>query len=299
MNDDRVRKDDRLFSQRHGYTPLPAPMRLEEISDDLRREIWNTTREILMSMTYIHMMTKNDCFGDEGTRLVERVLGRFLKRPEDEIDTEHGEALDNFKSLILTSDFHKVLDLVEIIASEAAPEFRDRVAESFERHAAAYWLDASRSTYQFFPRSNEAQGNATRKAIETIRDGGMDGADAHLRHAAEHLNARRFSDSVRESILAVESVARMVDPKAEKTLGPALTSLERDGLIRHKALKEAFSKLYGYTNDAQGIRHSLLDKDAPDVDLDEAMFMFGACASFAAYLVSKHREAARRRDDGQ
>ena len=301
MNDDRVRKDDRLFSQRHGYAPLPAPMRLEEISDDLRREIWNATREILMSTEYIEYIDamKNYYFSNEGIRFVERVLGRFLKKPEDEIGAKYGETLDHFKSLILKSDFHEILDLVEIIASEAAPEFRNRVAEHFDRHAAAYWLDVSRSPYQFFPRGNEAQGDATRKAIETIRDGGMDGADAHLRHAAEHLNARRFSDSVRESILAVESVARMVDPKAEKTLGPALTSLERDGVIRHKALKEAFSKLYGYTNDAQGIRHSLLDKDTPDVDLDEAMFMFGACASFAAWLVNKHRKAARGLDGGR
>lgn len=298
MNDDRNRKGDRLFSQRHGYTPLPAPMRLEEISDDLRREIWNATREIFVSMRYTGRMGKY-YFGGEGTRFVERVLGCFLKKPEDEIGVKYGETLDHFKSLILKSDFHEILDLVEIIASEAAPEFRNRVAEHFDRYAAAYWLDVSGPPYQFFPRSNEAQGDATRKAIETIRDGEMDGADAHLRHAAEHLNARRFSDSVRESILAVESVARMVDPKAEKTLGPALTSLERAGVIRHKALKEAFSKLYGYTNDAQGIRHSLLDKDAPDVDLDEAMFMFSACASFAAWLVNKHRKATRGLDGGR
>lgn len=298
MTDDRVRKGDRLFSQRHGYTPLPAPMRLEEISDDLRREIWNATREILVSTRHINMIG-NFCFGGKGIRLIERVLGRFLKRPEDEIGTGYGETLGRFKSLILTSDFHKILDLVEIIASEAAPEFRNRVAESFERHAAAYWLDVSRPPYQFFPRSNEAQGDATRKAIETIREGGMDGADTHLRHAAEHLKARRFADSVRDSIHAVESIARMVDPKAENTLRPALDSLKRAGVIRHSALKEAFSKLYGYTNDEQGIRHSLLEKDAPDVDLDEAMFMFGACASFAAYLVNKHRKAARRRDGGR
>ena len=45
-----------LFSQRHGYAELPAPMHLEEISDDLRREIWNVTREILMSMRGISMV---------------------------------------------------------------------------------------------------------------------------------------------------------------------------------------------------------------------------------------------------
>ena len=40
-----------------------------------------------------------------------------------------------------------------------------------------------------------------------------------------------------------------------------------------------FSQRYGYTNDEQGIRHALLNKDAAEVGLDEALFMFGACAS--------------------
>lgn len=269
-------------------------MRLEEISVDLRREIWNVTREMLMSMRG-RSITGESFFDFEGARFVEQVLGRFLKKSEDEVRTDYDEVLDLFKTLILRVEFHAILDLVEIISDvEESGSFRDRVAECFERQSAAYRLDVSRPPFQFVPRSSEAQGNATREAIETIREGGMDGADTHLRHAAEHLNARRFADSVRESIHAVESVARMVDPKAERTLAPALSSLERAGVIRHKALKEALSKLYGYTNDTQGIRHSLLDKESPDVDLDEAMFMFGACASFAAYLVSKHRKATCR-----
>lgn len=287
MDNDRVRSG-LLFSQRHGYTELPAPMRLEKISVDLRREIWNVTREVLMSMESPSTPLGRVSFAPKGDRFVEQVLGRFSKTPEDEVCTEYSEVLKRFKSSIFKGDFHAVLDLVEIISDvEESGSFRDRVAECFERQGAAYRLDVSRPPFQFVPRSSEAQGNATREAIETIRKGGMDGADTHLRRAAAHLNARRFADSVRESIHAVESVARMVDPKAEKTLGSALKSLESAGVIRHSALREAFSKLYGYTNDEEGIRHPLLDKDSPDVDLDEAMFMFGACASFAAYLASK------------
>ena len=30
--------DHLTFSQRYGYEPLPEPMRLEELSDDLRRQ---------------------------------------------------------------------------------------------------------------------------------------------------------------------------------------------------------------------------------------------------------------------
>ena len=39
--------DHLTFLQRHGHEPLPEPMRLEELSDDLRREIWNLVYDFL------------------------------------------------------------------------------------------------------------------------------------------------------------------------------------------------------------------------------------------------------------
>ena len=53
----------------------------------------------------------------------------------------------------------------------------------------------------------------------------------------------------------------------------------------HPALKTAFNKLYGYTNDEQGIRHSLLEKDT--VDFEDAKFMLVSCSAFINYLTIK------------
>ena len=117
----------------------------------------------------------------------------------------------------------------------------------------------------------------------------MEGAATHLRDAAAHINARQFADSISDSIHAVESVARRIDPKSN-TLGDALKALEKKGLLTNGQLKTGFEKIYAYTNNEEGIRHAQVFKDSPDVDLDEAMFMFGACASFAAYLVNKHHK---------
>ena len=47
-NDHDDLPDHLTFSQRYCYEPLPKPMKLEEISDDLRREIWNAIRELLL-----------------------------------------------------------------------------------------------------------------------------------------------------------------------------------------------------------------------------------------------------------
>ena len=288
--------DSLTFSQRYGYAPLPKPMQLEELSADLRREIWNETLSWFRSFSPYNFLgfpfTQND------ERFIERVLGKLLQKPEDEIDTSPEAVMDLLKNWILKGPFNEVLDLIESIAndSEYGATFADPIRKSFERCAAAYYLDMSRHPYQFIPRSNQAQGEATRKAMETISEGGMAGAETHLRQAAEHINAQRFADSVRDSIHAVESIARQIDPKS-KTLSPALNALEKAGLINHSALKGAFSKLYGYTSDEQGIRHALHEKDSPDVGLDEAMFMFGACASFAAYLVNKHQKADQQGND--
>lgn len=298
MSDNRYQFEDHLtFSQLHGYESLPEPMQLEEISDDLRREIWNTTRELLLSQSGTNALYRR-YFYEEMQRFIERVLGNFLKKPEDEIDTSYEEVINLFRDWILKGRFNKVLDLVRFMLNERkyGEKLVNPINKSFETCVAAYYLDMSHCPYQFFPRSNKAQGEATRTAIKTIRDGGMDGAATHLRDAAAHINAQQFADSISDSIHAVESVARRIDPKSN-TLGAALKALEKKGLLTNGQLKTGFEKIYTYTNNEEGIRHAQVFKDSPDVGLDEAMFMFGACASFAAYLVNKHHKMQEEDDE--
>ena len=278
------------FSERYGYESLPEPMALEQLSDDLRREIWNIIRVSLLENR--KSVGDYHYFPENFERFIERLFGKLLKLPEDEISTGYEDVLEDFKQVILEDSFDQLLSLIELIANNDSDNLRfaRKIAELFDSHAAAYWLDVTRKPYQFFPRSSPEQGLAIQQALKTVEDIGMTGVSVHLRKAADCINTQKYSDSIADSIHAVESVARLISPKKAKTLGPALDSLENAGVIKHKALKEAFSKLYGYTSSEQGIRHALLDKDSPEVGLDEAMFMFGACASFAAYLVNKHKQ---------
>ena len=93
---------------------------------------------------------------------------------------------------------------------------------------------------------------------------------------------------MRESIHAVESVARQLAPGSSKSLKQALNSLEDSGRLHH-ALRDAIDKLYGYTSDEEGIRHPLIENATSPVGQDEAVFMLGACASFASYLWRRHQ----------
>ena len=291
--------DHLTFSQRYGYEPLPEQMQLEELSSDLRREIWNAIRELFLEKTHskvIRYSTRIYYFEERDERFIERILGKLYKQPENRINTSYKEVMHSFESLLLEEEkFNKILDLIAIMVNDIDIKtgFVQRVDNLFRQHAAAYWLDTSEKPYKFFPQSSKEQGEATQQAIETLHENNMDGATAHLRKAAEHINAHNYAASIADSIHAVESVARNIAPEAEKTLGPALNSLNKIGVLKHQALKEAFNKLYGYTNTEQGIRHALLDQDSSDAGLDEAIFMFGACASFAAYLVKKQDQAER------
>jgi hypothetical protein len=53
----------------------------------------------------------------------------------------------------------------------------------------------------------------------------------------------------------------------------------------HPAFREALSKMYGYTSDADGIRHSLMEESR--LDGDDARFMLVTCSAFVNYLKAK------------
>lgn len=278
------------FSQRNGYEPLPRAMELEELSSELRLALNNKFYEVLQEGKLDRFYKR------EIQNWIVRILGKFAQKPGGRVSTRFAEHVKFFESTFLDADFNRVLDLCEIMMDECnehiEPIFHisESIVELFEVHQAAYLLDTSQRPYQFMPCASPEQANAIQEAIKTLRDGGMDGAVTHLREAAEHIDIRQYADSVKDSILAVESVARKIDPRANSTLATALNSLEKAGILTHPALKAGFEKLYGYTSDEGGIRHAIVFGDSAEVGQDEALYMFGACASFAAYLVRKNRK---------
>ena len=226
MTNDRDDLPDHLtFSQRYGYEPLPESMKLEEISADLRREIWNAIREFLIEK---RSYGRTYYFSQSEARMVERIVGKFLKLPESKVPTDYGKVMSDFERVCISFPFNKLLEFLEVFVNDrgVGDGFSDRIRHLFEIHGAAYWLDSSRRTHLFVPVASIEQAEATRQAAETVENAGVAlGCVTHLRQAVEHLNARRYADSIRDSIHAVESVARVIDPEANKDLGKALDSL--------------------------------------------------------------------------
>lgn len=92
-----------------------------------------------------------------------------------------------------------------------------------------------------------------------------------------------YSNSVKESISAIEAMCNIILGTSNSTLGDALNKLEKKGIKIHGAMKSGFSALYGYTSDKSGIRHNGgIDENTT---FAEAKYMLVSCSAFLNYLI--------------
>ena len=278
------------FSQAQGYEKLPEPLRLGELSKEARVQIWN----VVYLQLARSIRSKRSAWGtnyyymiNPWMSILQRVHSVYEGQRVDEYDNGFESVCGSMRYRIETEEFNKVFDLIRFIMRDPeCPEgFVEDMRAAFKRSRLAYAIDSGPPP-TILPAVTTEKGEAVVASLQTLAHAGLHGSTSHLREAVECINREDWAGSIRESIHAVESVARQLNPRAA-TLAPALKSLEAQGAL-HPALKSAFSKLYGYTSDEQGIRHAHLNTDQANVGMDEAVFMLGACASFASYLWRKH-----------
>ena len=119
------------------------------------------------------------------------------------------------------------------------------------------------------------------KSIEETLNNSYKEVSVHYAKAIEQLySVRDYDNSIKESISSVESMCQIITKNNKATLGEALKLL-KDKI--HPALKGAFDKLYGYTSDANGIRHANGLGEGSST-FEEAKYMLISCSAFVNYL---------------
>ena len=280
------------FSQAVGIDPLPQPAKLGELPWRARNALWSRTYHWInesSGVNYYEGMSYGVVGGPWDSMLYEFHM-LILNKPGDEFNGNLAIQLSTIKTLFLKDPYNRVFDFLQfIMRHEFVPDgFREFVVNTLQESMCAYSI--LEGVWTIVPSAIPEQRKSIERAFCVLKDGPFGGAHQHLSNSAECINAGDYSGSVRESIHAVESVARRIDNNSRKSLAPALESLSKRGLVLHGAFKSGIEKLYGYTSDEDGIRHALSDVTT-NVDAADAVFMFGACASFAAFLVEKARDA--------
>lgn len=272
------------FSERYGYAApqgIPIP---EQLKPETVRRVWS----VFYLLKYQH---ENDylSMSIDFSHYARRLWFRFYKLPVDEIPDGGRGVVDAIRSTFYNYSWLEILDFIEfhLKTSDAShdEEFRGLVNLVFEEENEAYRVIGG----QVVCITDEAELEAVEVSLS--HSGEFAHISAHIEAALKLLSDRPkpdFRNAIKEAISAVEAASKAITRDSHATLGQALKKVP--GL--HEPMRDAFFKLYGYTSNANGIRHALMDD--PNLTQAEAKFMVVACASFSNYLVESAQALAGR-----
>lgn len=277
------------FSQREGYRPLKV-LRREEVDEELRTAIWSVFWEA-QNASMSHDPRNVDAIrhgapylrGSTLEGVYVRLWMQLLKRGVDELPIDLARATQSLKAFLAESPWFTVFDFMEHVLEFSDVFYRFPIENAWngtlEREGAAYRIVQARVV--------AIVSQVEVDAIEEAANSTVDAIKAHISTALARLSDRvrpDYRNSIKESISAVEAAAKRLTGQPRATLGEALKTLKARYKL-HPALMDAFAKLYGYTSDADGIRHAI--SEDREVDRADATYMLVVCSAFVNYLAAK------------
>lgn len=260
-----------------GLRQAKTAIQSESMDDDLRAGLWN-----VFSPIFVEPLGSGGYY-DSRIQAQDRmkvIWDEFFRLPADVAPGTTAAGTSALRPLFLQEHYIEVYDLVDFTVQRFGRHYalEKSYNKVLEREVSGFRFVSA----MLVPISNEHELDAIESGLAV--GGRLVGASNHLQAALRLLSDRDAPDyrnSVKESISAVESAARAISGKPKATLGDLLPALESKGYL-HGAQREAFSRLYGYTSDAGGIRHAMTDE--PSVTFADAKYMLAVCAAFVAYL---------------
>lgn len=265
------------FSERYNLRPEKA-IQINEIDLDLLNRLWNIIRDTEFVGSY--------SYTSDGT--VERLLD-FLKCTYEAVGDSFA-AQGNLKKLrkrLVDATWYEIYDVIEIYLELKESYQRKLLERSFN-----LVLEEEKSGYRIIkglvtPITDKESIKTLEKSLKTP----FGSANKHMEKALILYSDRKnpdYENSIKESISAVEAMCCVITGAkgGEATLGKMLKKLEDKGIHIHGSLKGAFTQLYGFTSDENGIRHG--GEDFKNASSEDAYFMLISCSAFINYLKVKY-----------
>ncbi len=274
----------RLFSQRLGFKPVRCELQIKDMDADLRCKLWNVFQIQFWDHIYKDDLTSSPNI--EISIYLKRLWNDLFKRPLDTLPYSWQKAYAELRKHFFNCPWSEVYDFVEF----AAQEYPINSAQTEFIAGCNVVLEEELSGYRFV--SSQLAPITSEEAIITIEQAqqsasGLQPVTTHLQQSLSLFSDRKqpdYRNSIKESISAVEAICRIVAKNPKATLAEALKALAPKVPL-HPALSGAFEKLYGYTSDANGIRHALLDES--NIEQEDALFMLVSCSAFINYVTAK------------
>ena len=272
----------RRFSQRYGYLPVKEAIQIESMDSDLRNSLWNALDIYFWSPLYTPSAIGLSDFQNTKIRSIfKSIYADYFKHPLDSLSYDWGRTHGDLRKYFFECAWHEVYDFLEFMTKldtdQSTGYFEYLVNQYLKREVSGYRLVEKQITPIVDP--------IEISEIETTISDQPDSVSEHITTALRFLSDRHnpdYRNSVKESISSVEAQCMAVLGKDSGTLGDLIKKLDQRAPT-HPALERAFSTLYGYSSDENGIRHALIE-GGRTVTFEEAQFMLVACSAFVNYV---------------
>lgn len=286
------------FSDRNGIKPLNVEIQLKDFNQRTRNQLGN-----MLSDLYTKVYGNNAYWKNDNIQAFFRfVLGEIYSEPIDARNLyDDDEMFEIINNTINQDDYDDVLTLIESIIQYWDRYLKERYHEYYNPYTGCFNMSLYEYVNAIFEREyigyrfvdeiivpiNDTYEVA---AIQDALDNKYKPVYEHLSKANKFLADREnpdYENSIKESISAVEAICEILTgiKGKEATLGKMLKKIEESGIAIHAGLKSAFNTLYGYTSDANGIRHAG-DIGGKSSTFEEAKFMLVSCSAFINYLIA-------------
>ena len=287
------------FSDRNAIKPENTEIQLKNFDQRTRIQLQN-----MISNQYADIMGRMSYGNSDVQEFLKYVIGTVYSQPIDaRKNYDDDKIIQQIGNTILNDSYDDVLTLIEALIQYWDDYLTKRIGyEYYDIYSKTYnsesIFEASNRCFEkeyvgyrfvdrvIVPISNEHEIETIQEALSIKYQPVYD----HISKANKLLADREkpdYENSIKESISAVEAICEIITETKgkEATLGNMLKKLEENGVEIHKGLKSAFNILYGYTSDANGIRHAG-DIGGPSSTFEEAKFMLIACCAFVNYLTA-------------
>lgn len=276
-----------MFSEKYGYKGEKT-IQYESISKQLRHRIWNLFYQSEIKGGGLYPKRLGLALNGEQT-IEEKIIDRFglLINHADKGKSAEEQLKEYVVRFFRWYEVYDFIDIHLLFLQDDERNIRiSQYNEILEQEKAGYRIVSG----EIAPITNAMEIDTIEQAADTA----FPSVNQHIQKALNlyaDIQVPDYENSVKESISAVEAICCIITglSGANATLGKTIKKLKDKGLHIHPAMEQAFSSLYGYTSDEEGIRHGGIDiKNAP---AEDAKYMLVSCSAFVNYLIEKYEKA--------
>jgi len=274
------------FSERYGFVEVRDTFQIEDIDDGLKNRLWNKIENFYIDSinigSNVHIQLMYTIKDKRDKDFFEKIYDVFFKISDIPAYVNIHKITEKIEEYYLKMQWFEIYDFIEYISKiyhkeELNIQFRKEVNQVLKEEMSAYrFVD-----------------NYIASIIDEVEIGELEEAleckytpvRQHLSNALELLENSNYQNSIKESITAVESVAKIITGK-ETDLANCLKVMDID---LNKQFKTSMINLYGWTCKEDGIRHGHTGEELK-TSFEEAKYMLVSCSAFVNYLIAKNKD---------